>query len=536
MSVFLMLFRLVGGWLLLAVVTGLISGFSNASLLAMINRSLSLSGAQAWLNAGLHFSLLALLMLATRIISQTTFMSLGQKVKARLRNELIQRISKTPWLRMEKTGMARTLSVFTQDLDTLVVFFVSLPNLFIYGAMIAGCLIYLAMLSMTVFALALAAIILGSVGYQIAHGRALGLLRRSRQREDTLMQQCKTLFDGGREYRLNARRLHQFVDGELADNIEAVRKERTHGYVLYGLATNWGSVLFFSFIGIVIYALRGPLALESTVLTGYTMVFLYMIVPVEGMLSALPAIASARIALQRVRQLSVELEPETPQRTENANAFSSLSLTGVCYHYEGSDGERFTLGPLSLHFRPGELIFLVGGNGSGKTTFANLLVGLYPPDSGEISLNGEHIGPDRQALYRQQFSVVFSDFFLFGDVAFANARTPEEVDRLLHLLRLDHKVSFRDGRFSTTSLSHGQRKRLALLQAWLEQRPFYVFDEWAADQDPEFKEVFYRELLPALKAEGKTILAITHDDRYFHLADRIIKLEEGRQVPAHQAA
>jgi putative ATP-binding cassette transporter len=158
---------------------------------------------------------------------------------------------------MEKTGMARTLSVFTQDLDTLVVFFVSLPNLFIYGAMIAGCLIYLGMLSMTVFALALAAIILGSVGYQIAHGRALGLLRRSRQREDTLMQQCKTLFDGGREYRLNARRLRQFVDGELADNIETVRKERTHGYVLYGLATNWGSVLFFSFIGIVIYALRG---------------------------------------------------------------------------------------------------------------------------------------------------------------------------------------------------------------------------------------------------------------------------------------
>jgi putative ATP-binding cassette transporter len=201
--------------------------------------------------------------------------------------------------------------------------------------------------------------------------------------------------------------------------------------------------------------------------------------------------------------LSGELEPEAPQNAEKASVFSSLSLTEVRYQYEGSDGERFTLGPLSLHFRPGELVFLVGGNGSGKTTFANLLVGLYPPDSGEISLNGEPIGPDRQEMYRQQFSVVFSDFFLFGDVAFASARTPQEVDKLLRLLRLDHKVSFRDGRFSTTSLSQGQRKRLALLQAWIEQRPFYVFDEWAADQDPEFKEVFYRELLPALKAEGK---------------------------------
>jgi putative ATP-binding cassette transporter len=355
---------------------------------------------------------------------------------------------------MEKTGMARTLSVFTQDLDTLVVFFVSLPNLFIYGAMIAGCLIYLGMLSMTVFALALAAIILGSVGYQIAHGRALGLLRRSRQREDTLMQQCKTLFDGGREYRLNARRLRQFVDGELADNIETVRKERTHGYVLYGLATNWGSVLFFVYRHRHLRAARAAGAGIHRYHRLHHGVFVHDC-PGRRVLSALPAIASARIALQRVQQLSGELEPEAPQNAEKASVFSSLSLTEVRYQYEGSDGERFTLGPLSLHFRPGELVFLVGGNGSGKTTFANLLVGLYPPDSGEISLNGEPIGPDRQEMYRQQFSVVFSDFFLFGDVAFASARTPQEVDKLLRLLRLDHKVSFRDGRFSTTSLSQG---------------------------------------------------------------------------------
>ncbi len=532
MSLFLTLFRLVGGWLVLAAVAGLISGLSNASLLAMINHSLTLTSSPQWLEAGIKFALLALLMLTTRVLSQTTFMFLGQKVKARLRSELVQRISNTPWLNMEKTGMARTLSVFTQDLDTLVVFFVSLPNLFIYGAMIAGCLIYLATLSITVFGLALAAIILGSVGYQLAHGRALGMLRRSRQREDTLMQQCKTLFDGGREYRLNTRRRRQFIDGPLTSNIEAVRQERTRGYVLYGLATSWGSVLFFSFIGIVMYALRGMLALEPVVVTGYTMVFLYMIVPVEGVLSALPAIASARVALQRVQQLSSELQPETPQQPGETREFSSLELTDVRYEYQGSDGEHFTLGPLSLRFQPGELVFLVGGNGSGKTTFANLLVGLYPPDHGEIRLNGETITAQKQEMYRQQFGVVFSDFFLFRDVAFRHARTGEQVDRLLHLLRLDHKVTFHDDHFSTTALSQGQRKRLALIQCWIEQRPFYVFDEWAADQDPEFKEVFYRELLPALKSEGKTIVAISHDDRYFHLADRIIKLEDGKQVPA----
>ncbi|MFK3706246.1 cyclic peptide export ABC transporter [Klebsiella sp. NPDC088457] len=530
MSVLLMLFRMVGGWLLLAVVAGLISGFSNASLLAMINHSLTLPQAQSGLGPGVQFALLALLMLATRVISQTTFMYLGQKVKARLRGELTRHVSETRWLALERAGMAKTVSVLTQDLDTLVVFFVSLPNLFIYGAVIVGCLVYLATLSVGVLALALAAIALGTLGYRAAHGRAIGLLRQSRQREDTLIQQCKKLFDGGREYRLNASRRRQFVYGELADNIEAVRQERTRGYILYGLATSWGSILFFAFIGLVLFGLRESLTLSPTVITGYVMIFLYMIVPVEGVLSSLPTIASARVALQRVQQLRDDLPPERPQRRLPAEPFRSLTLSEVRYQYQGEDGERFTLGPLNMQFTPGELVFVVGGNGSGKTTLANLLVGLYPPDSGAILLNGHPVAADQQEAYRQLFSAVFSDFYLFDDVAFVHERTPEQVNRLLQLLKLSHKVRFQDGRFSTTALSQGQRKRLALLQAWLEERPLYLFDEWAADQDPEFKAVFYLELLPMLKAEGKTIIAITHDDRYFHLADRLIKLESGQMI------
>ncbi|TCQ72835.1 putative ATP-binding cassette transporter [Raoultella ornithinolytica] len=532
MSVLLVLFRMVGGWLLLAVVAGLISGFSNASLLAMINHSLTLPQTERWLGPGVQFALLALLMLATRVISQTTFMYLGQKVKARLRGELTRQVSETRWLQLEKSGMSKTISVLTQDLDTLVVFFVSLPNLFIYGAVIAGCLVYLATLSVSVLGLALAAIALGSLGYRAAHGRAMGLLRQSRLREDTLIQQCKKLFDGGREYRLNADRRRRFVAGELADNIEAVRQQRTRGYVLYGLATSWGSILFFAFIGLVLFGLRDLLTLEPATITGYVMIFLYMIVPVEGVLSSLPTLASARVALQRVQQLREDLPPEQPQRPLPAEPFRSLALEAIRYQYRGEDGESFTLGPLDMRFSPSELVFIVGGNGSGKTTLANLLVGLYPPDSGAIVLNGRALAGDRQEGYRQLFSAVFNDFFLFDDVAFVHERTAEQVNHLLRLLKLQHKVRFAEGRFSTTALSQGQRKRLALLQAWLEERPLYLFDEWAADQDPEFKAVFYLEILPMLKAEGKTIIAITHDDRYFHLADRIIKLESGRIVQA----
>lgn len=157
-------------------------------------------------------------------------------------------------------------------------------------------------------------------------------------------------------------------------------------------------------------------------------------------------------------------------------------------------------------------------------------MGIFPADSGQLWLNGNPVAADDLQHWRQHFSVIFSDFFLFDDVVFVTDRTQSQVEHLLNLLKLKHKVSFNNGRFSTVALSQGQRKRLALLQSWLENRPIYLFDEWAADQDPEFKAVFYLELLPMLKAEGKTVIAITHDDRYFHLADRLIKLESGKIV------
>jgi putative pyoverdin transport system ATP-binding/permease protein len=189
----------------------------------------------------------------------------------------------------------------------------------------------------------------------------------------------------------------------------------------------------------------------------------------------------------------------------------------------------FALGPVDLAFSPGELVFLIGGNGSGKTTLAKVIVGLYAPENGHILLDGVEVDEARRDRYRQLFSVVFSDFYLFDSLlGIRLERLDQAAQALLEALQLSHKVTIDQGVFSTLDLSQGQRKRLALLVAYLEDRPFYLFDEWAADQDPLFKDVFYRRLLPALKAKGKTVVVITHDDRYFHLADRLIKLESGQ--------
>jgi putative ATP-binding cassette transporter len=202
----------------------------------------------------------------------------------------------------------------------------------------------------------------------------------------------------------------------------------------------------------------------------------------------------------------------------------------VVFAYESSEvPEAFVLGPLDLSLRRGEVVFIVGGNGSGKSTFVKLLTGLYTPQVGAIHLGGALITDKNRSWYRDHFAAVFSDFFLFdrllgldGDGVDTQAR------EWLRRLELDAKVEIRGGAFSTTALSQGQRKRLALLTAFLEDRPIYVFDEWAADQDPHYRDIFYRGLLPELKARGKTVVVISHDERYYHLGDRVVKLEYGQ--------
>ncbi|MDV7214177.1 ATP-binding cassette domain-containing protein, partial [Azotobacter beijerinckii] len=216
-----------------------------------------------------------------------------------------------------------------------------------------------------------------------------------------------------------------------------------------------------------------------------------------------------------------------------APAWQRLELRGVVYRYPGEGDEGgFDVGPLDVCIERGELLFLVGGNGSGKSTLARLLTGLYRPVAGQILLDGRPLDDTDWSAYRRLFSSVFTDFHLFARLLGPDGGEAEEggPDHWLQRLHLAHKVRHAGGRLLDTRYSQGQRKRLALLLAMLEERDILVLDEWAADQDPLFRRLFYRELLPQLKAQGKTVLAITHDDHYFDQADRLLKMDGGRLV------
>ncbi len=247
----------------------------------------------------------------------------------------------------------------------------------------------------------------------------------------------------------------------------------------------------------------------------------------------LPLLTRAGIALQKIESLGLSLSSRAEVSSvppEVNYSWQRLELKGVTYPYRTEQEESsFILGSIDLTLHPRELVFIVGGNGSGKSTLAKLITGLYIPKTGEIELDGQPINQQNREWYRQYFSVVFSDFYLFERLlGLDNTHLDTQAQDYLRQLQLDHKVKVKNGKLSTTALSQGQRKRLTLLTAYLEDRPIYLFDEWAADQDPVFKEIFYTQFLPKLRDRGKTVLVISHDDHYFHLADRIVKLDYGQ--------
>lgn len=529
MSLLLNLIRQSRWILLLALIISVVGGFANAGLVAIINQALGATP-ERLPTLGWQFLLLALAVLVTRTLSQTAFVQLGQNTKAALRMRTIHSVTEASYQNLERQGASSALTVLTSDLDTIVVFFLSLPSLAMNGSIVLGCLAYLGFLSWQVLVFAVVTVVIGSLGFHLANTRAMFHLRSSRNREDDLVKHFRALFDGAKELKLHRRRRTAFVDDAIAANVEAVRVQRTRGYVLYTAAASWGSMILLAFIGCVLFVLTRFHAVDVHVLSGYAVVFLYMIMPIEGLLSSIPSLSSAKVALERIDKVNRDLPKENVEPSEAATAFDSISLNNITHSYfREKENEVFKLGPANLTFKPGELVYLIGGNGSGKTTLAKLIVGLYAPETGTVELNGRPVNEADRERYRQHFSVVFNDFFLFDELhGFAIDGLDAQAQELLELLHLEHKVTIRDGRFSTTDLSQGQRKRLALLVAYLEDRPFYVFDEWAADQDPAFKDVFYRRLLPDLKARGKTVLVITHDDRYFSLADRYIKLDYGQ--------
>lgn len=519
---------------ILAAIFGLISGGCSAALLAIIGAALKSGGFSAsvliW-----TFVALCLISPASRFISDFTLSRLGYQSTLELRLNLSRQILAAPLRQLERIGVGRLFAVLTDDVTIIINALLLVPMLFVNLAIVAGCLIYLGWLSFSVLLTVAGFMVIGMVSYQIPLFRGARMQRLAREITDALFGHFRALTEGNKELKMHSRRRAAFLTKALRPTAESLCRHHIGAMAFFIIAVSWGQILFFIFTGTLLFALPRYTEVGVETLTACTITVLYMMHPLDIIITTLPGFSRANVALEKVEKLGLSMSSARAQEGVDVVQacglnFDSLELSDVTYtYYREEENSNFTLGPINLRFTPGELVFLIGGNGSGKTTLLKLLTGLYTPEGGEIRINGQTVTLETLQQYREHFAVVFSDYYLFESLlGMETENLDERAGEYLARLRLDHKVQIKDGVLSTTELSQGQRKRLTLLVAYLEDRPVYVFDEWAADQDPQFKEVFYQYLLPDLMARGKTIIVISHDDHYYNQADRIIKLDSGQ--------
>ena len=521
---------------IMAIVAGVISGVSSTILLALIGKALSARSSITSFQIK-AFVALCVLVPIMRFMSEALLMRIGQVAVYKQRIQLSRRILAAPLRQLEKVGAHRLLAALTDDVVAISTAVLVIPMAAINVAVVLGCLIYLGLLSGSMLLVVLGFMVIGIISYQLPLNRAVSWIRRARETEDALYKDFRSLTEGAKELKSHRPRREAFISTSLSHNAAQFRGQNITGQTIFIAAASWGQSLFFVVIGLLLFVVTNLRETTVLELTGYVIVLLYMMTPLQVTLNSFPAFGRAAVSLNKLKNLGLSLETEPTggrldTRVKEASAWHRLELVDVTLSYrrEGEDSS-FTLGPLNFELHPGEMVFVIGGNGSGKTTLAKLLLGLYGPEAGAIRLDGQEITEEMRDDYRQLFSAVHADFYLFRRMlGLESAELDGNAREFLEKLQLTDKVNMKDNVLSTTDLSQGQRKRLALLTAYLEDRPIYVFDEWAADQDPLFKEIFYHQLLPDLKARGKTVIVISHDDRFYHVGDRVIKLENGQTV------
>lgn len=526
-------FLLHSSWKMVAIaaVTGFLSGSSTAGLIALIGNAIS-QNSHSYSQLILGFVGLAVVALITSLISQVMLIRLSQQAVLQLRIGLIRQILASELSHLEQLGNSRLLATLTEDVQAVANAVFAIPFLCVDIAIVVGCLFYITWLSWAalLLVLGLLAAAIATCFQLLKKGRQL--LSSAREEEDLLFKHLRTTTEGIKELKLHYQRRQDFL-ADVESTAVNFRRYNTQGSTLFAAASSWGKLLFFFAAGFVLFALPKIITLTPQALSGYILTFTYLMLPMDNITNVLPIISKANIALEKIEALGLFLSDRAEASTVPpaiVSTWHSLELKDIVYPYQAEQEDlNFVLGPIDLTFVPGELVFIVGGNGSGKSTLAKLIAGLYIPESGKIILDDQPIDQQNREWYRQHFSVIFSDFYLFERLlGLKQAGLDSLAKDYLSKLQLDRKVKVENGKLSTTKLSQGQRKRLALLTAYLEDRPIYLFDEWAADQDPVFKEIFYTQFLPNLRDQGKTVLAISHDDRYFHLADRTIKLDRGQ--------
>jgi|AGTN01.1.fsa_nt_gi cyclic peptide transporter len=517
-----------------------LAGVSNALILAIINVAASdVSMGGVSIRMVVMFALaMGLYALSQRYIMIASATEV-ENIIHRIRVNMSEKLRQADLQGLQRAGQSEIYAVISRETSTISQAVAILVIGCQSAILIVFTLLYIAVLSRTAFMVSLVFTLLAATIYLRRTSALRSKLGLVMDLENSLFDRLRDLIDGFKELKLNRKR---------SDDLQAHFQDISSSTTMAKVDLQRQAADGFIFSQASLYLLVGTMVfivpVFSPTITDVVMktstAILFMVGPISSLVQAIPMFAAANAAADHIRRLEKLLDQADPdlahQQTATVASFRSIRFEGVTFsHVDPASGVRFSVGPLDFTLESGETLFITGGNGAGKSTFLKLLTGLYRPEYGTIRLDGVPLAPHSYGGYRSLFTAIFADYHLFRRLY--GLDTPEEavIGDLLRLMEIDQKVTVRDNEFDTIELSAGQKKRLALVVSILEQRPIIVLDEWAADQDPVFRRKFYEQLLPMLKRKGKTILAVTHDDRYFHLGDRHLRMEEGRFLPLSPA-
>ena len=485
----------------------------------------------------LVFGLIILFFIWVRKTLSASIIALSQRLLWRLRKQILLLVLNANYKQLagRKTQVRSTIF---GDVYTLIDASTNLIGFCTSFILAIACLIYLATISLLLFVVTLGIASLGVMVYYISSAKNRKGFEKHRKLENKFHDSFVDILDGFKEIYLEPKIGRKIYHEKITKISEESYENSVKAFTGFLANQVIGQVLSYLLISSVLLYFSIILKISATGIISFVFTLQYLLSAIESVMVLLPGLMRARIAANNLMDLKKELEEShfsnpIADRYLTVNDFENITVRGLTFSY-GEKTESFAIGPVNFDVRKGDIVFIYGGNGSGKTTFVHSLLGICQYSEGEICLNDLPVTRDNYPEYRTLFSVVFSDFYLFSELYAIEEIDSQKLTYYLQLFEIEDKVKIEGKSLSTTDLSTGQRKRLALVAALLEGKPVLVMDEWAADQDPYFRKKFYTVILPLLKTEGITIIAITHDDKYYHCADKIYKMEYGKLIEESQ--
>jgi len=528
------------------ILLGIFSGLSSFLFINTVNKVIAntIAGKFTSINAGyfILFASIILFYIWSRRTLALIIINLSQKIGWKLRKEIMSLVLNASYQQLV-SRKPKIQSAILTDVGALTNASLATIDFMIGVIMALSCFIYLASISVILFLITFGTAFIGIAVYAMTTRANMKGFDKARRLENKFQENFNAILNGFKEIFMEPRK-GKYINEEKINNI-ANESYGNNVRALTGFINSsiTGQILFYILISSILLYFGLTLGISAGDTVAFVFTLLYLLGSLETIMSLFPTLMRAKIAADHLMDLKKELEEADlknpiPESYVFRNVFDTITVSDLEFHYDETDSS-FSVGPIDFEVQNGQTIFIYGGNGSGKTTFVQSLIGLCTPSSGEIRVNKILVNENNYPDYRAMFAVVFSDYYLFDEIIGVDSIDEGKLKYYLKLFEIDGKVKVENGKFSTIDLSTGQRKRLALIAALLEEKPILVIDEWAADQDPYFRKKFYTEILPLLKKDGLTIIAITHDDRYYHCADKLYKMDEGKiseEVILDQAA